>query len=203
MLSFQFNWYTKRASLAGVYKSTEIYMLQDKSEDFQNTWEFLNRRMGDLKNFGKFARSVRMNFFIFIKIAFFCQCRLESTFQSVSPSVHAFSLLGLMDRHEIWYCGHHHVRCTSSNHRALLVIPLFDLQLNCSVWPNIVSTDNLTFFIGSLCNLVSIVIIRRYTCLQLQSTFLQLFLLQILPVNSCYRYCLLTVVAVFVLQLNS
>ncbi|KAK3610020.1 hypothetical protein CHS0354_032367 [Potamilus streckersoni] len=59
--STDFNWYTKRASLAGVYKSTEIYMLQDKSEDFQNTWEFLNRRMGDLKNFGKFARSVQEN----------------------------------------------------------------------------------------------------------------------------------------------
>ncbi|XP_042855284.1 ubiquinone biosynthesis protein COQ9, mitochondrial-like, partial [Penaeus japonicus] len=33
-LIFQFNWYTKRGILAGVYKSSELYMLQDKSEDF-------------------------------------------------------------------------------------------------------------------------------------------------------------------------
>lgn len=31
----QFNWYTKRGILAAVYKSTELCMLQDKSQDFQ------------------------------------------------------------------------------------------------------------------------------------------------------------------------
>lgn len=57
-LIFQFNWYTKRASLAGVYKSTEIYMLQDNSEGHENTWEFLDRRLEDLVSLGKFARNV-------------------------------------------------------------------------------------------------------------------------------------------------
>ena len=55
---FQFNWYTKRVSLAGVYKSTEVYMLQDSSEDYQDSWEFLDRRMEDLTTIGKFARNV-------------------------------------------------------------------------------------------------------------------------------------------------
>ena len=55
---FQFNWYTKRVSLAGVYKSTEVYMLQDSSEDYQDSWEFLDRRLEDLTTIGKFARNV-------------------------------------------------------------------------------------------------------------------------------------------------
>lgn len=58
-LLFQFNWYTKRVSLAALYKATEVYMVQDKSEDFMNTWNFLDRRMEDLGNVGKLARSVR------------------------------------------------------------------------------------------------------------------------------------------------
>ena len=32
---FQMNWYTKRGLLTGVYKSTELFMIQDNSEDFQ------------------------------------------------------------------------------------------------------------------------------------------------------------------------
>ena len=58
MCIFQFNWYTKRASLAGVYKSTEIYMLQDKSENYDNTWQFLERRLQDLTTIGKVTRNV-------------------------------------------------------------------------------------------------------------------------------------------------
>ena len=30
-------WYTKRGSLAMVYKSTELHLVQDDSEDFQET----------------------------------------------------------------------------------------------------------------------------------------------------------------------
>lgn len=55
--STDFNWYTKRGILATVYKSSEIHMLQDKSEDFQDTWEFLNRRLSDVHSFGKCVRS--------------------------------------------------------------------------------------------------------------------------------------------------
>lgn len=42
---FQFNWYLRRIGVAGVYKATELYMMQDKSNEFQNTWTFLNRRL--------------------------------------------------------------------------------------------------------------------------------------------------------------
>ncbi|KAG5893788.1 hypothetical protein JTB14_005453 [Gonioctena quinquepunctata] len=43
--SVDFNWYLRRLGIAGVYKATELYMMQDKSEEFQATWTFLNRRL--------------------------------------------------------------------------------------------------------------------------------------------------------------
>ena len=44
------NWYTKRLSLLAVYKSTELAMISDKSQDFQDTWAFLDRRLDDQKS---------------------------------------------------------------------------------------------------------------------------------------------------------
>ena len=38
-------WYTKRAALSSVFVATELYMLQDKSEGKESTWEFLDRRL--------------------------------------------------------------------------------------------------------------------------------------------------------------
>jgi len=46
--SSDLNWYSKRISLAAVYGSTELFMVQDKSHDFNNTWTFLDRRFQDL-----------------------------------------------------------------------------------------------------------------------------------------------------------
>lgn len=43
----QFNWYTRRIVLAGIYKATELYMLQDNSTDHHETWKFLERRIED------------------------------------------------------------------------------------------------------------------------------------------------------------
>ncbi len=43
-----FNWYTKRGLLAGVYGATLIYWLDDKSEGFADTWAFLDRRIADV-----------------------------------------------------------------------------------------------------------------------------------------------------------
>ncbi|XP_033754409.1 ubiquinone biosynthesis protein COQ9, mitochondrial-like isoform X2 [Pecten maximus] len=57
--SHDFNWYTKRVSLAGVYKSTEIYMIQDKSANLQDTWEFLDNRIDNLVTVGECARSAK------------------------------------------------------------------------------------------------------------------------------------------------
>lgn len=42
------NWYTKRATLAGVYSSTVLYWLGDDSPDHMATWAFLDRRIGDV-----------------------------------------------------------------------------------------------------------------------------------------------------------
>ncbi|MFN6978524.1 MAG: COQ9 family protein [Gemmobacter sp.] len=39
------NWYTKRATLAGVYAATVLYWLGDESPDAQATWDFLDRRI--------------------------------------------------------------------------------------------------------------------------------------------------------------
>ena len=44
------NWYSKRLTLLGVYKSTELAMMQDKSEGYLDTWSFLDRRFDDAKN---------------------------------------------------------------------------------------------------------------------------------------------------------
>lgn len=43
-----FSYYTKRATLAGVYMSTVLYWLEDASEGFEESWGFLNRRIDDL-----------------------------------------------------------------------------------------------------------------------------------------------------------
>lgn len=43
-----FNFYTKRALLAGVYGSTLLFWLNDTSEDFEETWGFLDRRIDEV-----------------------------------------------------------------------------------------------------------------------------------------------------------
>ncbi len=55
-----FGFYTKRALLAGVYLSTLLYWLNDRSEGAQESWAFLDRRIADImriqKMRGRFAR---------------------------------------------------------------------------------------------------------------------------------------------------
>lgn len=48
--STDFSFYTKRAILAGIYSATLAYWLQDDSEGRSKTWEFLDRRIGELMN---------------------------------------------------------------------------------------------------------------------------------------------------------
>lgn len=55
------NWYTKRATLSGVYGATVLYWLGDDSLDNQATWDFLDRRIDDVMRFEKFKASVRNN----------------------------------------------------------------------------------------------------------------------------------------------
>jgi ubiquinone biosynthesis protein COQ9 len=46
-VSVDTSWYTKRASLSTIYAATELFMTTDKSVDFKDTEEFLNRRFKD------------------------------------------------------------------------------------------------------------------------------------------------------------
>uniref|UniRef100_A0A8C7B9C9 Ubiquinone biosynthesis protein n=1 Tax=Neovison vison TaxID=452646 RepID=A0A8C7B9C9_NEOVI len=55
----QFNWYTRRAVLAGIYNTTELVMMQDSSPDFEDTWRFLDNRINDAMNMGHTAKQVK------------------------------------------------------------------------------------------------------------------------------------------------
>ncbi|XP_045544109.1 ubiquinone biosynthesis protein COQ9-B, mitochondrial isoform X2 [Salmo salar] len=54
--STDLNWYTKRAALTGIYNTTELVMIQDSSEDFQDTWNFLENRIQDIVNMAGAAK---------------------------------------------------------------------------------------------------------------------------------------------------
>ena len=57
-----FNWYTKRALLAGVHATTLFFWLGDDSDGFEETWAFLDRRIEDVmriqKARGRFDKAV-------------------------------------------------------------------------------------------------------------------------------------------------
>jgi ubiquinone biosynthesis protein COQ9 len=42
--SADFSWYTKRLTLAPIYSATLLYWFEDESEDFADTWDFLDRQ---------------------------------------------------------------------------------------------------------------------------------------------------------------
>jgi ubiquinone biosynthesis protein COQ9 len=47
-----YNYYTKRSLLLGVYSSTLLYWLSDRSEGYSATWDFLDRRIADVLKIG-------------------------------------------------------------------------------------------------------------------------------------------------------
>ena len=55
------NWYTKRATLSGVYASTVLYWLGDDSTDTQATWDFIDRRIENVMQFEKVKAQVNSN----------------------------------------------------------------------------------------------------------------------------------------------
>lgn len=59
--SRDYNWYTKRATLSGVYGSTVLFWLGDDSEDHTATWEFLDRRIDNVMTFEKVKAQVNAN----------------------------------------------------------------------------------------------------------------------------------------------
>lgn len=50
--STDYNFYSKRMLLAGVYSSTLLYWLNDKSEGFADSWAFLDRRIAEVLKIG-------------------------------------------------------------------------------------------------------------------------------------------------------
>jgi ubiquinone biosynthesis protein COQ9 len=51
-MSVDSSWYTKRASLSGVYAATEIFQTTDQSTDYRDTEQFLDRRLDELRVVG-------------------------------------------------------------------------------------------------------------------------------------------------------
>lgn len=59
--SRDYNWYSKRAILSGVYSSTVLYWLGDESDGAAATWAFLDRRIEGVMRFEKVKGRVREN----------------------------------------------------------------------------------------------------------------------------------------------
>lgn len=57
--STDWNFYSKRSLLAGVYSSTVLYWLDDKSDDGTDTWAFLDRRIADVMRIPKLTGRLR------------------------------------------------------------------------------------------------------------------------------------------------
>lgn len=57
--STDFNFYTKRAILAGVYSAVTLTWFGDESEDHAATWAFLDRRIADVMQIEKAKASVQ------------------------------------------------------------------------------------------------------------------------------------------------
>ena len=55
------NWYTKRATLSGVYAAVVLYWLGDNSPDQQATDAFIDRRIDDVMQIEKFKAQIREN----------------------------------------------------------------------------------------------------------------------------------------------
>jgi len=53
------NWYTKRATLSGVYAATVLFWLGDTSPDHAETWAFLDRRIEDVMRIESAKAAVR------------------------------------------------------------------------------------------------------------------------------------------------
>ena len=57
-----FNFYTKRGLLAGVYAATTLYWLDDRSPNGEETYAFLERRLADVMTLPKIGTRLRENF---------------------------------------------------------------------------------------------------------------------------------------------
>ncbi len=59
--SEDYNWYTKRVTLSGIYSATILYWLGDESPDSMATWAFLDRRIDGVMQFERVKGAVEKN----------------------------------------------------------------------------------------------------------------------------------------------
>ena len=57
--SKDFNWYSKRLILSSVYSATLIFWMEDDSKDFQDTKDFIGRRISDVMAFEQLKVNLR------------------------------------------------------------------------------------------------------------------------------------------------
>jgi len=60
--STDFNFYSKRLILAGVYSTTLLCWLDDRSPGHEQTWTFLDRRIQDVMSIEKFKQKFKQKF---------------------------------------------------------------------------------------------------------------------------------------------
>lgn len=60
--STDFNFYTKRLTLAGVVSTTMLFWLDDKSPGREQSWAFLDRRINDVMKIEKLKQQLRQRF---------------------------------------------------------------------------------------------------------------------------------------------
>lgn len=60
--STDFNFYSKRLILAGVYSATLLCWLDDRSQGHEQTWAFLDRRIADVMSFEKLKQTLKQKF---------------------------------------------------------------------------------------------------------------------------------------------
>ncbi|KAJ1975240.1 Ubiquinone biosynthesis protein coq9, mitochondrial [Dimargaris xerosporica] len=58
--SADMQWYSKRAGLAGIYTTTEVYMTEDRTPQHEATFEFLNRQLDDVESIQSMLSSVKL-----------------------------------------------------------------------------------------------------------------------------------------------
>jgi ubiquinone biosynthesis protein COQ9 len=61
--STDYNFYTKRGLLAWVYSSTFLYWLRDQSDEFEDTWAFLDRRIEEVLTLPKLPQKIAQKLF--------------------------------------------------------------------------------------------------------------------------------------------
>ena len=65
------NYYSKRSLLAGVYSSTLLYWLNDKSDNFEASWAFLDRRIANVMQIPKLKAKANDVFKAALNLPFF------------------------------------------------------------------------------------------------------------------------------------